>query len=60
MDGSEITFIEGNSGDLNFWKNFWKANENSINFFIEDSRHTNKQQIMSIKMALQKIYSGEF
>ena len=35
VDVSAITFIEGNSGDANFWENFWKVNQNSIDFFIE-------------------------
>ena len=55
---SNINFVKGNSGDVKFWENFWRVNGNSVDIFIEDSGHTNKQQILSIEMALQKIKSG--
>jgi hypothetical protein len=55
---NNLTLIKGDSSDLRFWQNFWDANESSVDIFIEDSGHTNKQQITSIKIALERIKSG--
>jgi hypothetical protein len=55
---NSLTLIKGNSNDLSFWQNFWVENESSVDIFIEDSGHTNKQQITSIKMALERIKPG--
>jgi SAM-dependent methyltransferase len=55
---NNLTLIKGNSSDLRFWQNFWDANESLVDIFIEDSGHTNKQQITSVKMALERIKPG--
>ncbi len=54
LDFARVTMVEGDAGDESFWREFY-LNNTGIDILIDDGGHSNKQQIVTLRAAIDNL-----
>lgn len=53
-DWARVTMVEGDAGDESFWREFY-LNNPVVDVLIDDGGHSNKQQIVTLRAAIENL-----